>query len=110
MGLALTATLSRRYGTGRVAATPELAREARRALEAGSLAGWSGDERRAFDRWAPLVLALPGLSRWSAEERGALAGVIRAKGGRRESEFVRRFDAHPKLRAAVRLLAERNAE
>jgi hypothetical protein len=30
--------------------------------------------------------------------------VVRAKGGRRESEFVRRFDAHRKLRAAIRKL------
>ena len=50
---------------------------------------------------APLVLLLPGLGRWSAAERRALAAVIRAKGGRRESEFVRRFDAHSKLRYAL---------
>ena len=42
-------------------------------------------------------------------ERRALAEVIRAKGGRRESDFVRRFDAHPRLRAAIRDLAESNA-
>jgi hypothetical protein len=29
---------------------------------------------------------------------------MRAKGGQRESEFVRRFDAHSQLRAALRKL------
>jgi hypothetical protein len=32
---------------------------------------------------------------------------VRAKGGRRESEFVKRFDGHRKLRAAVLRLSER---
>jgi hypothetical protein len=40
-------------------------------------------------------------------EKRALAEVIRAKGGRREDVFVRRFDAHHRLRAAVRTLAAR---
>jgi len=62
-------------------------------------------ERQAFERWAPLALLLPGVRRWSAAERRALAGVMRAKGGRRESDFVRAFDAHAKLRVAVAALA-----
>jgi hypothetical protein len=55
---------------------------------------------------APLVVGLPGVSSWSRSERRALAGVVRAKGGRRESDFVKRFDAHPRLgRAVLRLLS-----
>ena len=38
--------------------------------------------------------------------RQALAGVIRAKGGRRESDFVRLFDGHTKLRRATLNLAK----
>jgi hypothetical protein len=55
------------------------------------------------------VLLLPRLERWSEAERRSLVEVIRAKGGRRESDFVRRFDAHRRLRAAIRDLAESNA-
>jgi hypothetical protein len=109
LGLVVTALLARRYGASRVAAAEELAREARRALGIGSLAGWTASERQAFSRWAPLVLSLPGLRRWSEADRAALAAVAKAKGGRRESEFVLRFDAHARLRAALRGLAERNA-
>jgi hypothetical protein len=47
------------------------------------------------------VLCLPGLDRWPAAERAALVAVIRAKGGRRESDFVARFDAHRRLRSAL---------
>jgi hypothetical protein len=62
-------------------------------------------EKLALDRWAPLACVLPGVERWSAAERRALAAVIRAKGGQRESEYVLRFDAHAKLRRALATLA-----
>jgi hypothetical protein len=110
VGVAATDLLARRFaaadgpgdrgdrGDGACAA------EARARLGLRSLAGWSAEERAAFHRWAPVVLLLPGLGRWSPAERSALAGIVRAKGGLRESEFVRLFDAHPKLpRALVKL-------
>lgn len=108
IGVAATDLLSRRFGgpsgpddRGEAAC----AAEARALLGLGSFAGWSADERDAFRRWAPVVLLLPGVGRWSADERRALGAVIRAKGGRRESDYVRRFDAHPKLPAALVRLA-----
>ncbi|MGZ5427147.1 MAG: hypothetical protein ACXWE1_08050, partial [Thermoanaerobaculia bacterium] len=71
-----------------------------------SLSGWSEGERLAFRRWAPLVTILPGIARWSRGEKRTLAAVVRAKGGRRESDFVRLFDRHRKLRRAVAALAK----
>mgnify|MGYP001334062340 FL=1 len=41
-----------------------------------------------------------------ADEKAALVRVVRAKGGHRETDFVRLFDAHRKLRAALRALVE----
>jgi hypothetical protein len=66
-----------------------------------SLQGFAAGESLAWRRWSPLALALPGVSRWSAPERRALARVVRAKGGRRESDFLARFDAHPRLGRAL---------
>ena len=67
-----------------------------------SLRGFTAGERLAWERWSPLVaFALPGVSRWSLAERRALARVIRAKGGRDESDFIARFAAHPKLGRAL---------
>jgi hypothetical protein len=48
-----------------------------------------------------VVFVLPGVWRWSPADRRALAHVIRAKGGRGESEFIARFAAHPKLQQAL---------
>ncbi|MCK6461933.1 MAG: hypothetical protein L6Q95_18790, partial [Planctomycetes bacterium] len=63
------------------------------------------DERLAWSRWAPLLLAAEGVERWTAAERRAAVAAVRAKGGRRESDFVRLFDGHRKLRAAILRMA-----
>ena len=100
-GLAATRMLSRRFGADRERAEDACERVALGRLRATRMTGWSADQRMAWRRWAPLVTLLPGLERWSAGEKYALIEVVRAKGGRRESEFVRAFDAHAKLRAAL---------
>jgi hypothetical protein len=100
-GLAVTQLIARRFAGDRVRAAAACERDARHLLGVGSFTGWSAGELHAWSRWAPLVTLLPGVSRWSAAERGALASVIRAKGGPREDAFVRAFDAHPKLGTAL---------
>ncbi len=101
VGLAVTDFLAAHDGGEPDRGARACALEAAARLGAGPTSAWTRGERLAFGRWAPLVLLLPGLARWSAAERRALVAVIRAKGGRRESDFVRRFDAHAKLRAAI---------
>ena len=66
---------------------------------------WPAGERLFWERWAPLVALLPEIDDWTPAERRDLADIIRAKGGRRESDFVARFDAHPRLGAALAGLA-----
>jgi hypothetical protein len=60
---------------------PRVRGGARKLLAVRSHAGWSQGERLAWERWAPLVLILPGVRRWSSAQRRALVAVIRAKGG-----------------------------
>ena len=52
-------------------------------------------------------MILSGLKRWRSQDKRALVEVVRAKGGRRESDYARRFDRHRRLRRAIRTLAER---
>jgi hypothetical protein len=99
IGLAATDFLAK-HGRG------DHARAAARRFGLRSLAGWPRDERVAWERWAPLLLLAEGVERWSAAERRAAVEVVRAKGGRRESDFVRLFDRHRKLRAAILALSE----
>ena len=104
IALAATRYLAGRFGGARERGNRVCAAEAASRLGVRSRRGFSTGERDAWTRWAPLVLVLPGVERWSAAERRELVRVIRAKGGRRESEFVRRFDAHRRLRDAIRVL------
>ena len=105
VGLQVTRYLAARFGSGREQAERACVREAARRLGLRSRDGFSPGERLAWTRWAPLVMVLPGLEAWGPAEKRALVDVIRAKGGRRESDFVRRFDRHRRLRRAIRELA-----
>jgi hypothetical protein len=60
--------------------------------------------RNAWRNWSVIASLIPGIQRWSAAERSALAKLIDAKGGRRDSDYLRRFDSHPKLAQALRRL------
>jgi hypothetical protein len=105
VGLRVTDAVAARFGSDRERAEAVLAEEAAGLLGA-RLGTWAAPERLAFRRWAPLVSILPGVKGWTPSEKRALAAVIRAKGGRRESDFVRLFDAHKRLRRAIVALAK----
>lgn len=105
IGLAVQRLVAERFGSDRERAEEVLTREAARMLGIRSARSVSAGERLAWRRWSPVVHLLGDLARWSAAERRALVDIVRAKGGRRESEFALRFDRHRRLRAAIRTLA-----
>jgi len=107
IGLAAIDLFARRFGSDREGGTRSLVREAAQRFGLRSFQGWSAAERLAWARWAPLLVQMRGIERWTAAERRAAVAAVRAKGGRRESDFVRRFDAHAKLRRALLELAAR---
>jgi hypothetical protein len=81
----------------------DAARNAARLL--GTRVGAGAAERMAWERWGPLVVALPGIERWPAGDRRALAAIVRAKWGGRESDFVRLSNRHARFRRALLALA-----
>ena len=101
LGARIAQGLAQRAGADRERALKACNSEAMHLLGLRSLEGYTADERLAWSRWSPLVVTLPGLARWSAAEKRALVHVIRAKGGRREGDFVALFAAHPKLERAL---------
>jgi hypothetical protein len=110
VGRRVAARLATEHGADRERAVAETEARARELLGVRSLAGWTAEERLWWRRWSPLVAAIPGLARWSAADRRAVAAVIRAKGGRRESEYVHRLAAHPRLRRALLAMTTPEAE
>lgn len=106
IGLKVARTIADRFGADRERAATVFSREAANLLEVRSLRGFSPAEVLAWQRWSPLVMSIQGLDRWSRAEKHALVEIIRAKGGTRESDFVRLFDRHRRLRQAVLRLAK----
>ncbi|MHC4514597.1 MAG: hypothetical protein ACYTGW_13570 [Planctomycetota bacterium] len=103
IGLRIRENLARRFGGDRERGIRVLAEEV--AARLGQKQKLSGGEKLAWERWAPLVNALPGVDRWSKAEKAALTRIIRAKGGRSEADYVALFDQHTKLRRALLRLA-----
>jgi hypothetical protein len=105
VGLAVTRYVTQRFGYDRRGAERQCAQEAAKLLGVRSTRGFSTGERLAWARWSPLILVLPGVSRWPREDKRALVEVVRAKGGRHESDYLARFDRHRRLRRAIVKLA-----
>lgn len=106
IGLRVARTIADRFGADRERAARVLSQEAAKVLGLRSLQDFSHGETLAWQRWSPLVMSLEGLDRWSRAEKRALVEIIRAKGGRRESDFVKLFDRHRSLREAILNLAK----
>jgi hypothetical protein len=106
VGMAVTRMLAQRFGSDRERGEAECTAAAGRLLGVRRPAALPAGERLWFRRWAPLVATLPGVERWPARDLQALLTVIRSKGRRRESEFVRAFDGHARLRRAITALAQ----
>jgi hypothetical protein len=100
VGLHIVRYVAHRFGADRERGAARCAGEVAE-LTGLKLRDLEPGERLALERWAPLVRVLPGVEEWSAPDRRALGRVIRAKGGRRESDFVGLFDRHARLRRAV---------
>ena len=106
VGLAVTDLMASRFGSDRKGGTRQCAMEVAHLLKAGSLNNTTADEREAWERWSPLVLALGSVHRWPRKDQRALVEVIRAKGGHHESDFVPLFDGHQRLRKGIQRMAE----
>jgi hypothetical protein len=107
IAFAATRWLSRQHGGARRLAASAIADEAARVLGAPGWRRWHAGERHAWKAWAPLLLALPGIAGWSTRERRDAIRVVRAKGGRRESDFVLELDRHRRLRTGLADLGRR---
>jgi hypothetical protein len=103
VSVAVSRFMAERFGSERERGVAECTSEVARSLGVRNARSWSTDERLWLERLAP-VLACLDVARWTAAERRALVAVIRAKGGRRESDYVRLFDGHRRLRREMQRL------
>ena len=100
-GLAVMDLIAKRFDGDRELATRVCRVEAAQRLGLRAVPGGSAAERLWWDRWSPLVMCLPGVGRWTPQQRAALVQLIRAKGGTSEIDYARLFDRHLPLRRAL---------
>jgi hypothetical protein len=62
---------------------------------------WGEDERRALENLSLLLALVPGLSRWTRDEKDAVVNIIRAKAGADELKYLRLLQKHQKLRSEI---------
>ncbi len=103
---AVTATLAATRRP-RAKALADLVAQAGRLCRLDRLARLTSAERFWLEQWAPLLVALPEVERWSLAERRALGELVRAKAGARESDLVPLTRAHPRFGLALVALAQR---
>ncbi len=101
--------VSRRFGARREEGAKRCSEELVNALGVVSIADWPANEQLMWHRLAPVVAAVADVRKWPAADRAALVDVICAKGHVRETEYVKLFDAHTRLRRAVARFAARAA-
>lgn len=106
IGLQIIKYRARRFGADCERAIKVCSEEGAKLLGVSRLKAFSPGEKLAWERWSPLILAMPGIRRWSLANRRALVKIVRAKGGKRESDFVLLFDKHQPLRRAILRLSE----
>ena len=76
-----------------------------RRFKVANTASWSVDEKLAWRRFAPVLMALDGVNRWNEHDKQTAVSTIRAKGGRRELSYLKQFNRHAALgRSLIRLL------
>ena len=104
-GQKIAAKLGTKAGFDREAALESCFEETVRRLRGAPPKRASKDILAAWHHWSVVVSLLPGVERWSATERKQLGEIMTAKGSRRDSEYLLRFDAHPRLGPLLRRLA-----
>ncbi len=105
LALLVTRHIRERFNGDRAAAVRAATRQVTRSLGVPSWRSWPAAERMALERLSLILALLPDLPHWTPAEKRALVRVVRAKGGPRESHFVRLLREHARLARSLQELA-----
>jgi hypothetical protein len=61
-------------------------------------ARWTPAQCQALENWSLLLAQIPGIARWSHQEKHQLIKIIRAKSAPNEMLYLRQTQRHPRLR------------
>ncbi|HYO99346.1 MAG TPA: hypothetical protein VER76_03945 [Pyrinomonadaceae bacterium] len=100
IGLAVGRRMSKRFDGDAQKIRAASVAQVTRALGAEG-AKFTEEEAHAFSNFALVLALVPGLVRWTAEEKRDALGVIRAKAGADELRYLRLLRRHARLRRAI---------
>ena len=66
-----------------------------------NLETWNSREQWAFGNFALVRALVPGVARWTSEEKRALVAIIHAKAGANETKYLQQLQQHSTLRDAL---------
>jgi hypothetical protein len=69
----------------------------RRALDI-SPERWTPVQQQALENWSLVLALIPGLARWTPNEKEQLVEIVRAKSAPNEMRYLRQTQHHPRLR------------
>jgi hypothetical protein len=64
-------------------------------------ARWTPTQQQALETWSLVLALIPGLTRWSPDEKLQLVKVIRAKSAPNEMSYLRQTQQHVRLRGEL---------
>ena len=64
-------------------------------------ARWTPAQIQSLENWSLVLAIIPGLSRWTPDEKHQLIKIIRAKSAPNEMTYLHQTQHHPRLRAAL---------
>jgi hypothetical protein len=102
VGALAACMLAREPVWSRTRAARRIAERLAADLAIDDFARWSPRERRGFEFLAPAAAALPELRDWAADDRAALAAMLRAKGAPQERGFALKAQRAPRFFRAMR--------
>lgn len=97
IGLAVNRRMAEEFESDAARARRESSKSVARKLGV-DLAGLRGETKKAFESLALVLDLMPGLARWTAEEKRLVVEVLRAKAGRDETRYLKLMRKHGKLR------------
>jgi hypothetical protein len=100
IGLVVARRMSSKFGGDATRFREESVKKLNRGLGM-TAADWKQEETPVLSDFAVTLSVVDDLNGWSAEQRSALAQVIRAKAADDESSYLKLMQKHERLRAAV---------
>ena len=91
---AITDFINKEYNGNRNAALLACVKKSKKELPSKALAGWNQYEKKVWQHWSLLVQTFLSVSKWSPFAKKELVDLIKAKGGSKETSFIKRLQKH----------------